>query len=501
MTLLPVPVQQRVQRQAQAQLEMRRRRETPPDDPFINPDVVDWIERHFLIPETSDNHLRLQPYQQRMLREALQQENGQFKYSTIVWCDIKKSAKSTITAAVALWRAFQVEWGQVVLVANDLKQADTRVGYYLRRAIELNPEIRKRAKAVNYLVTLDNHTRIESVPIDPSGEAGGGADMVVFSELWGAHQRAQQHMWTEMTLSPLKFGRSFRWVETYAGFSGESPLLEKLYQDGVKDGRLVPWANDIEPPAEVYVNEAGRLLCMWNTYTRSPWQTPEYYAQEAASLTEDEFERVHRNQWISSVNAFISKAWWEACRDDAIPPLEPQQPVILALDAAVSGDTFGVLLLSGRRGYREERFFSSVGIADVRLAMAFRPPKGGKLDYAPIDAEVRRLCEQYNVIELVADPYQLHDMTQRISNELIANIYLFSQGAERLVADKALQDKIRDRRIHHDGNLDLAEHIVNANAKEEGDNKLRLIKRADHLKIDLAVCLSMASDRLEFWDL
>jgi hypothetical protein len=43
--------------------------------------------------------------------------------------------------------------------------------------------------------------------------------------------------------------------------------------------------------------------------------------------------------------------------------------------------------------------------------------------------------------------------------------------------------------------------MANANAKSEGDNKLRIVKRADHLKIDLAVCLSMAIDRLEFWNL
>ncbi len=30
--------------------------------------------------------------------------------------------------------------------------------------------------------------------------AGGNADAVCFSELWGAHQEAQQRMWTEQTL-------------------------------------------------------------------------------------------------------------------------------------------------------------------------------------------------------------------------------------------------------------------------------------------------------------
>ena len=37
---------------------------------------------------------------------------------------------------------------------------------------------------------------------------------------------------------------------------------------------------------------------------------------------------------------------------------------------------------------------------------------------------------------------------------------------------------------------DLTEHILNANAQTEGD-KLRIVKRSESGKIDLAVCLSM----------
>lgn len=501
MESLPAPLAAFYQKQAQAHLVKRRRASAPAEpSPFTNPDPVAWIEQHFRIPETEDHRMHLEPYQRRCLQEALAtDENGDFLYSTIVWCDIKKSAKSTITAAVALWRAYQLRWGQVVLVANDIKQADSRVGYYLRRSIELNPALKEAVKIVRYNVTLPNHTTVEAVSIDPTGEAGGGADMVVFSELWGAHQQAQQRMWTEMTLSPLKYGRSFRWVETYAGFSGESPLLEQLYDNGVKAGEQPEWSKEFRPQLEVYINREARLFCLWNTVPRNPWQTPEYYTQEAFNLAPDEFRRVHRNEWVSSTSAFISPAWWNLCGAVA-PPLEPGQPVILALDASISGDTFGVLMVSGRRGYRGAEHYSDAGFTDVRFANAWVPPKGGSLDYKPIEAEVRRLCAEFNVVELVLDPYQLYDMGTRLRDELVANVYFFSQGKERLVADKSLQDKIRDRRITHLGDAVLGEHVSNANARSE-DSKLRIVKRSELLKIDLAVCLSMASDRLHFWNL
>ena len=447
-------------------------------------DPVDWIEKNFFVPELT-GPLQLADYQRRALREALSRdESGRFKYSVIVWSDIKKSIKSTIAAAVALWRAYMLDWGSLIIVANDLKQADSRVGFYLRRAIELNPKMRAEAKIRNYLIELPNRTRIESVPIDPTGEAGANADTVIFSELWGSHSQAQQRMWAEMALPPQKFGQSFRWIETYAGYSGESPLLEQLYEQGVKRGRRL-WDD-----MEAYANDAARMFCLWNTTPLLSWQTPEYYTQQATELLDNEFRRIHRNEWVTSAQTFVPREWWEACRMD-MPPLSKDEPIVVGMDAGVSGDCFGIVAVS-----RETP--AARGQADtvsVRYVRKWTPPKGGTLDFAGPEAEIRRLCAEYNVIEISYDPYQLHDMSTRLRNEGLTVFHSVGQTQDRLVADKQLYDVIRDKRIRHSGEPDLTEHIQDANAKLEGD-KMRLVKRAEHMKIDLAVALSMATMRI-----
>lgn len=113
-------------------------------DEFIDDNALRWIETHFRIPETPDHHIWFTPHQKFMLNTALIRINaGKFPYSIVIWSDIKKSAKSTITAAVGLWRAFQCPWGSIKVVANDLKQADSRVSYYMRRPIELHPVMRQ----------------------------------------------------------------------------------------------------------------------------------------------------------------------------------------------------------------------------------------------------------------------------------------------------------------------------------------------------------------------
>jgi phage terminase large subunit-like protein len=446
---------------------------------------VNWIAEHFRIPETDDKRLRLHAYQTAVLAEALRtDDHDQFIYSVVLWSDIKKSIKSTIAAAVILWRAYHTPYGQFLIIANDLKQADSRVGYYFRRAIELHPILRDECKVRNYRVEMANKATIEAIPIDPTGEAGSNADMVVFSELWGAHQTAQKRMWTETTLPPQKFGYSQRWIETYAGYSGESELLEQLYQIGVKDGRPIT-LSDAPPDLELFANDSARLLALWNTKPRLSWQTPPYYAQEQAILTPEEFDRVHRNQWSSSTEKFIDIEWWNACQG-VVKALDKKTPLVLAMDAGVSSDCFALVAT-----YREGDHVY------VPYAHIWTPPKGGKLDFSLPEAEVRRLCREYHILSVAYDPYQLHDMATRLAPELGVPFHEFSQGADRLEADKQLYDRIRERRITHNDDPDLREHIQNANRKTDPENgKLRIIKRADHLKIDACVTLSMATEEI-----
>jgi hypothetical protein len=66
---------------------------------------------------------------------------------------------------------------------------------------------------------------------------------------------------------PTKWGNAQRWIDTYAGITGESPILEQLYETGVINGVRV-W-DDLE----VYVNDAARMLTVWVTKPMFPWQT------------------------------------------------------------------------------------------------------------------------------------------------------------------------------------------------------------------------------------
>lgn len=459
-------------------------------------DPVAWIQREFYIPELRHHDppaMQLDAYQSAVLREAYRTDaDGKFVYDVVLWGDIKKSIKSCIAAAVMLHRALETPWGSFKVVANDLQQADSRVFYYIRRALELNKTLGARATIRNYKISLDNHAVIQAIPVDPKGEAGGNDDLIEWTELHAANGKAAESMWSEMTLSPTKHGYSQRWIDTYAGHQGEAPTLEQLYETGVKQGRrltLVGAPDDLE----VYAN--GKLLVLWNTRPRLPWQSEAYYASEATTLTDSEFRRMHRNEWSLGSHPFVPIEWWDACAG-TLSPMRGRQAMIVALDAAVSNDCFGIVAVT-RTG----------DTVEVRHARRWIPPQRSKLDYAnPNDrgdseypeGYLRWLMATYNVVCVVYDEYQLHDFCTRLSGEGLGWFEPFPQGAQRLVADKQLHDLIRERAVVHDGDADLREHIQNANRTDEDADKLRIVKRASSLKIDLAVSLSMSAYQAKY---
>lgn len=458
--------------------------------PAVMPDLSEWIQENFYLYD-SEQLITLYDCQLRPLRLAMErEENGNYKYNTILWSWPKKSAKSSVVAAVVDYLAWNKAKASIKLIANDREQADSKVGMYLRENLKLSPRLgHVKIKPSGYAIEYDNGSRVQMVPIDPEGEAGGNDDLLVYSELWGWKSKAHQQMWSEMTLSPNKFGNSQRWIDTYSGRRGESPVLANLFSLGVEQGRRV-W-DDLE----VYVNDTARLLCVWVTEHLLPWQTNEtgraYYAEQASTLTPNEFARMHKNQWVSSVDQFVPLEWWEACRGE-VKPIEDNEPCILVADAGVSNDSFGVLLVSG--GNEGE-------VCTVRYAHAFIPPKGGKINFAEPEGEIRRLIDTYNVSEFVYDPYMLEDMASRFKNEMLCHCHAFNQSGDRLIADKGLHDAIQARRVLHSGEPSLRDHIQNANASTVGDDKMRIVKRDDASKVDLAVCLSMGRARVKYWRL
>lgn len=188
-----------------------------------------------------------------------------------------------------------------------------------------------------------------------------------------------------------------------------------------------------------------------------------------------------------TADRFVDMALWDRL-NEALPPLTRREPVVAAADAGVSSDLFAFVLVSRHPRRRADA-------VAIRRAIVWTPPKGGKLDFDAIEQEIIAICQEHDVVELVYDPYQLHQMMSRLQREQGIPTRDMPQGLPRLVADKTLRDLIVQGRLAHSGQQTLRSHIDNADKKTTEDKKLRLIKRSAAKKIDLAVATSMAAYR------
>ena len=465
------------------------------------PDPRDPFTGEFLPP----GPLKLAEHQRRLINEALsRRSDGTLKYSTVIYSAPKKSGKSALSAAIVLYFAYHRSNSFVYCLANDGKQSADRLYGPIHKNFSLHRQLGGIFSDINpnkLDTTLPNGTKIEAIPCDATGEAGSQPLFTAWSEIWGFTSDAQHRLWTEFTIPSTLYGQAMQWVESYAGFRGESDLLEQLYQTAVKEGQPHPDFLDMAEEGDpvVWTNEAAEMFCYWDHTPRMIWQSPGYYHKQQKKLSASEFDRVHRNLWVSPLTTFVREEWWKACMKDLPPLVDRSTPVVLGVDAAISNDCAALVAVT--------RDPDNTDQPAVRACRIFAPPAGG----GNIDLEktvgdtIREWCKKWNVVCVAYDPYQMENLIQNLRRLGIAWFYKFGQQTARAVADKALHDMIVSRTITWDSDGEgmpdrgteipsLYRHVIEA-GKEELDRVMRLKKITDALKIDGAVALSMAASR------
>jgi phage terminase large subunit-like protein len=489
----------------------RQQAERPPSD------IVEWASSDFLIVDALDGQTKaiyLEPHQKAILKYIF--PLGQRpRFSTVVYSTPKKSGKTATAAVVARYIAeMQGPFAEVLCVANDFEQAKNRAFEACVQSVALNRRYNVKRRTLENkwrilereMIHIPSGGKIKALATDYKGEAGANPTLTVWTELWGYQSENARRFWSELTPVPTR-QFSMRWIETYAGFLGESDLLEELYHLSLEGRQLTALElGDLSAFVEApnwdslipcWVNESAGLFMYWDSgqhSRRMPWQKgdigDQYYREQEAILTPNQFRRLHWNEWTGAESEFIPIEWWDACLDPL--PLVPSEkaPLVIAVDASVTGDCTALTVVSRHPQHKDQ--------VCERLTRTWVPSDqpGAKMDYAAtLTPVIDALIRDYHVMQVGYDPYQLHHWaTEQRKKNPAAWYREFGQGEERLKADKGLYDLIRDGKLHHTGNPQLREHIQNCVAKvpKGEDNKLRLEKKAASRKIDGAVALSMA---------
>ena len=219
---------------------------------------------------------------------------------------------------------------------------------------------------------------------------------------------------------------------------------------------------------------------------------------------------------------YIPLEIWDQLYDPTIPLLEPgsKEAIVLALDAAVTNDCFGVAAVT--RHPDPKRHEEVV----IRRTRKWSPTDfaSGRIDFDECERWIRLICgggcanghpcswpdagcdecaakrwaiPPHNVVQVTFDPFQLEDMSQRLVRDGVAWMSEFDQGTERLIGDGMMYRLALQRKLWHSNDPDLREHIGNSKAKLQTDQEshMRIVKKAPARKIDLAVAAAMAVKR------
>ncbi len=424
-------------------------------------------------------------YHRRILDHLFPGGEAPLPYSRVVWSCPKKSAKSTLAAALHLWFAlFVTPGGEQYVLANDLEGSRNRVFEYIRRALEANPILRRGIdwRATRDALRLANGTLIRALANDVRGEAGGNQSFVTFDEAWGVVYQRGVRLATEFSPVPTRPNSTV----FYTGYQGwaNSTWWHTLIDEGLR-GEPVPELRDLDDgDGQPACWRNGRLFVYYDHLPRMAWHTPEYLAEQRRTLPEAEYLRVWENRRTSAEDALCTAAHWDALCDPALVPLQADdpRPLVFGVDAAIQHDSTALV------GCAWDAPTQSVHVV---YSAIWTPEVGRPLSlWQSVGEALARLAGQCRIAAVYYDPYQLIALAERLRDQHQLPMIAFGQGAQRLQSDGHLRQLLSEGRLRHTGEPTLRQHILNA-ALQPSERGYRLIKGAG--RIDAAVALSMAA--------
>jgi hypothetical protein len=315
---------------------------------------------------------------------------------------------------------------------------------------------------------------ITAIANDYAGAAGSNPTITVFDEAWAYTSERSRRLFDESVPPPTR-QMACRLTVTYAGFEGESNLLEELYKRGLA-----------QPEIGAGLHAGDGILMSWQHGPIAPWQTESWLEQMRRSLRANQFLRMIENRFVTSESSFVDLDAWDRCVDPSATPLvaNPDLPVWVGVDASVKRDSTAVAVCAWDRAVQR-----------VRLVWhrIFQPSPDQPLDFeATIEATLLDLHRRFNVRKILFDPYQMAATSQRLSRAGL-RIEEFPQTSGNLtVASQNLYELIQGRTlvVYPDAAMRLA---ISRAVAVETSRGWRITKEKASHKIDVVVALGMAA--------
>lgn len=446
-------------------------------------------------------------------------ENG-FRIYRKCYIEIpKKNGKSELAAAIALFLLVaDNEYGaEVYSAARDREQAAI-VFRIAANMVERNPFLRKRLKILRstkrilYPATNSYYRVLSS---DVPAKHGFNTHGVIFDEL---HAQPNRELWDVLTegagdarQQPLIF------AITTAGYDKNSICYEihdyarKVKKGIIKDPRFLPVIYSLSEKADWRDKKNWKKVnpSLGHIITIDKIQDS---FKECVHIPakQNTFRRLRLNQWTSSSERWLDLAFWDKCNKKINVRTLKGKICYAGLDLASSIDIASFAkVFPDEKGYFDifmrfwvpeenirERSLRDKVPYDVWVRDGYiKATQGNVIDYATIEADIKKDNEFYNIREIAFDRWGAVQMTQNLEAEGFT-VVPFGQGFQSMSpATKELLKLVMSRKIRHDGNPVLRWMADNMVVKTDEAENIKPDKKKSTERIDGMVAMIMGLDR------
>jgi hypothetical protein len=436
---------------------------------------IEFIETFLFDPETG-MPFRLLPAERAFLQHAFSFDGGgRLLYTEWLYSCPKKSGKTTFAGIIAIVMVLLYGGGfpEVLCAANSHEQSVSRVFSLIKRIIACSPLLQHEAKVTNDRVVLAGGT-ITAIASDYSTASGANPNLSILDELWAFDSERDRRLFDELIWPPTKKVAA-RLTVTYAGFTGESVLLEELFKRGTAQPQVGP---------DLYAGDG--ILCFWSHDPVAPWQDAKWLADARRSMRPNQYLRQVENRFVAAETTFINMELFDACVDPNLSRRlsDPALPVWAAVDARVKHDSTALALVA----WDQER--QRVVLCDHRIVM---PTPEQPIDFAAtIEQTILDWHGHFSLQSVWFDPFQMAASAQVLQRHGVTMV----EYAQTLPALTAMAENLhslikgRNLAVYPNEAIRLA---VARSVAVEGSRGWKIAKDKQSHKIDVVIALGMAA--------
>lgn len=434
-----------------------------------------WAENSYGWILEDGTPIKLAEWQRLILGEYWQRRED---ISTLFISAPKKAGKTALNSLLTCYR-WLTRPGIHFGLGNDFDQGALLQADMIGEMCKRHPVLKRHTKVnKGEIVFLPTNSRLITLPADYAGSSGHNFLTVSFTEVWALTYESHLRLFEELTPPPLV--GALRIVDSYAGWTGESVLLENIWTRA-KLGKQIADSLYLTGQQLSFIAEgdSGHKA----TWRGTESQRQAYLTEQRETLRDGTFRRLHKNEWQTSEDAFIQPEQWDALITPGYTCPSPSKSVHLhaAVDIGVKRDWAAVAsVIEDSEG---------LSLGPYRL---WKPPKKGEVDLSAVEDYLIELDAGYSLSSLSGDPSQFLYMKQRLNAGGIRTEEFSQHPSQMTKAGNALFDSIRQGKLKvYAGSTDLRECVLNARGKET-ERGVRLVKQTQSKKIDAAIALAMA---------